>query len=252
MGFTAMVSYVSASIKNEELSTLSDHLLNLQKSSLVPTDWVKASIVQGWEKTLDDFLEDNLVSEDEEKKLSAFKEHLNLSQDELDKNGRFTTLVKNAILRDIVNGKLPKRITLSTPLPFNLQKGESLIWAFPSTKCYQQVSRREYIGKRSGCSIRIAKGIYYRTSAFRGTPIVTTEMSLIDTGVLGVTQKHIYFLGQNKSHRIPYKKVVSFVPCSDGFGVHRDGVSSKPQFFGTGDGWFSYNLLTNIAAEELK
>lgn len=68
-----MVSYVSASIKNEELSTFSDHLLNLQKSSLVPTDWVKASIVQGWEKTLDDFLEDNLVSEDEEKNYQLSK-----------------------------------------------------------------------------------------------------------------------------------------------------------------------------------
>jgi len=42
-------------------------------------------------------------------------------------------------------------------------------------------------------------------------------------------------------------KVVSFVPFSDGFGIHRDAASVKPQMFLTGDGWFAYNLFVNLA-----
>jgi len=39
------------------------------------------------------------------------------------------------------------------------------------------------------------------------------------------------------------------VPYSDGIGIHRDAASAKPQIFVTGDGWFTYNLVVNLAAE---
>ncbi len=69
----------------------------------------------------------------------------------------------------------------------------------------------------------------------------------IDTGLLGITTKHIYFTGPLKSFRIKYIKIVSFELFSDGIGVHRDAQTAKPQLFTTGDGWFTYNLITNLA-----
>jgi hypothetical protein len=47
--------------------------------------------------------------------------------------------------------------------------------------------------------------------------------------------------------RIPYAKIVSFEPFDNGLGIMRDGVSAKPQIFVTHDGWFSYNLVSNLA-----
>jgi hypothetical protein len=35
---------------------------------------------------------------------------------------------------------------------------------------------------------------------------------------------------------------------SDGIGIQRDAASAKPEVFKTGDGWFAYNLITNLAA----
>ena len=44
-----------------------------------------------------------------------------------------------------------------------------------------------------------------------------------------------------------YDKIVDFEPYSDGFGIMREAQTAKPQFFRTGDGWFAYNLATNLA-----
>ena len=91
------------------------------------------------------------------------------------------------------------------------------------------------------------KGVYYRTGSFRGHPVETTQTKLVATGLLGVTTKHIYFAGDRTSFRIPYGKVVSFTPFSDGIGVMKDAASARPQTFDTGEGWFIYNLVMNLS-----
>ena len=40
---------------------------------------------------------------------------------------------------------------------------------------------------------------------------------------------------------------VRFDPYNGGFGIMRDAQTAKPQTFRTGDGWFAYNLATNLA-----
>ena len=41
--------------------------------------------------------------------------------------------------------------------------------------------------------------------------------------------------------------VVPFDHYGDGIGVMRDAQTAMPQTFRTGDGWFIYNLVTNLA-----
>jgi hypothetical protein len=91
------------------------------------------------------------------------------------------------------------------------------------------------------------KGLYYRVGAFAGQPVDRTERVHIDTGMVVVTTKHIYFAGPTKAVRVPYAKIVSFQPFSDGIGIIRDASNAKPQIFVAGDGWFTYNLVTNLA-----
>jgi hypothetical protein len=69
----------------------------------------------------------------------------------------------------------------------------------------------------------------------------------VDTGLLAITNKHIYFSGGEKDLRVPYAKVVAFHPFSNGVGIIRDTSNAKLQIFVTGDGWFTYNLITNLA-----
>ena len=74
-------------------------------------------------------------------------------------------------------------------------------------------------------------------AALRGRP----------TGIMCVTNKHIYFHGGIKSFRIRHEKIVSIDPSEDGVTIQIDATAAKPQVFITNDGWFTQNLLSNVA-----
>jgi hypothetical protein len=147
-----------------------------------------------------------------------------------------------------MNGQLPaQRLKIQGQLPFLLQKGEEIIWAFQNVEYYEQVTRTVYSGVSHGASFRIAKGVYYRTGTFKGVPVKTQEMKPSGNGIFAISDKHIFFYSANKNFKTPIKKLVTITPFEDGIGFQKDGVSSKPQAMKGIDGWFSYNLICNLA-----
>ncbi len=156
-------------------------------------------------------------------------------------------LDKAAVIRGVIEGTIPNRFKDGDDLPINLQKSEKLVWVFNGVDYCELKTRRERRGGSHGVSIRIARGLYYSPRQFRSQTHEWDETVHVGTGLLAITSKHIYFHGGTKSFRIPYSKIVSFEQFSDGFGVMRDTQTAKPQSFRTGDGWFVYNLVTNLA-----
>lgn len=236
-----------AAVSQSDLSALQETLRSIAAVSYVNDNFLGDLLARAWETSVSQALDDDILSEAEENSLVAFKDFFALPTDALDRNGAYTRVVKAAILRDILDGKIPQRVKIDGMLPFNFQKGETLIWLFKNVQYYEPRTRTTYSGGYSGVSLRIAKGVYYRVGGFSGNPVVTTQTILVDTGTLGITNKHIYFAGNAKSFRIRYDKIVSFTPYSDGIAIQRDTSSAKPQIFVTGDGWFTYNLITNLA-----
>jgi hypothetical protein len=226
---------------------LEARLVELAKSSFVPVSRLQEAVVQGWERAVDHFLEDGHLDESEEERLSRFRTQFSLSQDQLDTQGAYSRLVRGAVLRDVMNGIVPERMQVQGNLPFNFQKTEKLVWLFPEVQYYEDRKRRHYVGGYHGASFRIAKGVYYRVGAFKGHPVETSETVLVGSGLLGVTNRHVYFSGASKSFRIRHDKIVSIEPYSDGVGIQRDAQTARPQVFVTGDGWFTYNLLMNVS-----
>ena len=247
-GKREMTSLVSSTfIQGKPLDSLEQELRKIAESHLIDSSNIKEYLIKGWEEAIEMALEDNVLSKEEEAKLAGIREKFSLSQDDLDKNGAYTKLVQASVLREILEGNVPTRFKVEGNLPFNLPKSEQLVWVFQGVQYYEQKTRREYVGGSTGGSVRVAKGVYLRASSFKGHPVDRTETVHIDTGILGVTNKHLYFTGKAKSLRIPYGKVVSFQPYSDGIVIQRDAASAKPQTFITHHGWFTYNLITNLA-----
>ncbi|GMW03993.1 MAG: hypothetical protein AMXMBFR84_51270 [Candidatus Hydrogenedentota bacterium] len=232
---------------SENFDSLEKTIAEIEQSSFVPPTERKALLIKGWENSVEQFLEDGILDTTEEKRLVEFKERFALSQSELDRNGALTKTAKAAVLRDVLNGVIPQRMSVDGNLPINLQKGEQIIWAFSGSKYLEDKTRRQFVGGSQGVSIRVMKGVYYRVGAFKGQAVEHTERVHIDTGWVVVTNKNIYFAGPRKSVRLPYAKIVSFEPFSDGIGIMRDTATAKPQIFVTGDGWFTYNLVTNLS-----
>jgi len=244
----AITSYVTQVIMTGgDLVAAEGHIAAVAKESFVPKQELGQLIVSGWETALDRFLDDGLLDEPEEHRLMNVARHFRLAQEQLDQSGAFSKIVKAATLRDLATGVIPNRITSTTPLPVNLQKGEQVVWLFRDTDYLEDKIRREYVGRSQGVSLRVMKGVYYRVGGFRGRPVEHTERVKVDRGLFVVTNKNIYFAGPAKSLRIPYSKIVSFEPYSNGIGIMRDATNAKAQLFLTQDGWFTYNLVSNLS-----
>ena len=242
---TAEIS--QALLSSGSLDTLQSHLSDIAKDCYVSDHETQTLLVQGWTDAVNRFLEDGVLDESEEKPLVELKNRFSLSETDLDVKGAFTKIVKAGVIRDVLNGVIPRRMKVEANLPINLRKDEEVVWVFPGCEYLEDKTRRQYVGGSQGVSIRIMKGLYYRVGAFAGQPVDRTERVHIDTGMVVVTNKHIYFAGPIKAVRVPYVKIVSFQPFSDGIGIIRDALNAKPQIFVTGDGWFTYNLVTNLA-----
>lgn len=232
------------------LNSLKVSIKDIAQRHLIKGSEVVSIIIDGWELAVEIAFEDGVLAEEEETNLFKVGEYFGFTQEHLDRNGAYTKVIRGAVLRQVMNGEIPERIKVTGNFPFNLQKNEIVVWIFQGVKYFEQQTRTHFQGGSVGASIRVAKGVYFRTGGFRGHPVKNNETVHADTGVLAFTNKHLYFAGNNKSFRIPYKKIVSFQPYSDGIGIQRDAASAKPQSFITGDGWFSYNLLTNLASME--
>lgn len=235
-------------VKSPEGQPKLDGLIEQYKSSgHFSADEIKNALILGWCRSVGVCLEDDVIDVSEEHTLVNFKKAFGLTEEELNADGSHSRVVKSAVLRDLLSGVLPQRLNLSEALPINLQKGEKVVWAYMMASYFEDKTKRNYVGGSRGVSVRVMKGVYYRVGAFKGTMVESTDRVLVDKGLLVLTDKHIYFAGPSKSLRIPYAKVVSFLPFEDGFGVIRDNQTAKPQIFNNSDGWFSYNLATNLA-----
>ncbi len=240
-------SVVKAITAQSDFDQLQKDLERISRSSFIQSSELTTLMVDGWSEALNLYLDDDLLSEEEEERLMAFQKHFALTQDDLERKGAFSRTVKAAAIRDLTNGEVPTRMEMPEQLPFNLQKSETMVWLFANTDYLEERVKREIVGRSQGVSVRIAKGVYYRTGAFKGTPVETAYTAHVDNGILGVSTKHIYFTGPRKGLRIPFSKIVTINPYEDGIGIHRDASSAKPQIFRTGDGWFTYNLVMNLS-----
>jgi len=245
---TSIFNEISQSITSTtDFTNLNNQITTLAKTGFVKKSELTELYILGFDKAVEVFLEDGIISNEEENKISDYKKYFNLDQSILNKNGSFEKVAKGLILNDIFQGKLPEnRLNISGNSPFLLEKGETLIWIFQNVGFYEQRSKTTYVGKSNGISIKIAKGVYYKAGQFKGNPVTNNQMTLIANGVFALTNKNIYFASATKSFKTSYKKLISMTQYSDGIGIQKDGVSAKPQIFKGLDGWFTYNIISNL------
>ncbi len=223
-----------------------------QESGLGETDQQDLA-VEVWHMVVPTLIEDGLLTTADDEALERYLEHFELPQEELERGGTARLYLHASTLRRSIDGDfldLPDAAArLGHRVPFNLLKSETLVWLVQNAHYSTIDTMREFRGSSHGLSIRIASGLYYRPSAFSGRSVTSEKMTHVDTGMLGITTKHLYFHGPAKRFRVRYDRIVSFEPYSDGLGFMRDNLRAKPETFtvGENDGWFLYNLVTNLA-----
>ncbi len=211
----------------------------------------KRVLVGGFEKAIESFLNNGVLDKEQEKKLSEFINFFQLKQEDLNENSAYERIVQSSILRDILEGGIPQKIKLGNQtLPFALNKNEKLVWISSNINYYEETVKNSYIGGSRGLSMKISNGLYYRVSDFKGHRIETQSIKYKGVGILGFTDKNIYFYSENKSFRISYSKIMVLLPYENAIKLQKDGVTAKPQIFDGISGWFIYNLITNLKKRE--
>ena len=130
---------------------------------------------------------------------------------------------------DALKAGVPIQLVVSKQVhPFKLQKSETLVWTFSKASYFEQTKVKSF---QSLHSIRSATE--YR-------------MQYKDIGTMGLTTKHIYFVGATEVFRIRYDRIGNYGRHQDGIIVTRYATKARPQLFTTGEE-FTYNLVTALA-----
>lgn len=232
--------------KGGDLVALEERIFDAIDKELISHAERNDILIAAYVVSIDLFLDDGLLSDEEEQRLDAYQRRFQFSSAQLDVNGAHSKLEKSRVLKILMAGGLPPPFPLNG-CAVNFQKGETPVWSFMDCQYMEDIVRRQIVGRSQGMSFRIMSGVYYRVGGFKGESVATVERKHLGPGELILTDRNLYFVGYGKTTRIPYSKIVSFTPFSDGFGLMRDAATAKPQFFLTKDGWFAYNLVTNLA-----
>ena len=130
--------------------------------------------------------------------------------------------------------------------PILLGKNETILWTYNGVSLYQEKITKEWVGRTSGYSIRILKGLTYRTGQMKGRPVEHSSMELNGTGTLYITNKNMIFHSPQKGVKVPFNKIIGIAPYSDGIEVHKDGANQKRMAMQGFDPWFLMNVLAQI------
>ena len=244
----ALVDDVAQTVhQGGSLVALEGRLLDAIAAGQVGYPQRQAALLNGWQRAAAMLLDDGVLSAEEESRLVQCRTRFDLGDDALNTDGSLLRVQQASTLRRVMAGDAGSSVTVEPGFPVNFQRGEKPVWVFHKVAYFEDRDRKQYQGRSQGISVRVLSGVYVRLGAFKGEPLISTHRTHVDSGMLVVGTQNLYFVGPKKSLRVPFGKIVNFTRLSDGIGIHRDAASAKPQFFQTGDGWFVYNLLINLA-----
>ncbi len=227
-------------LKEKEIKTI-------MAESFIENQFKEDLFVKVIDAAIETYLDDGVIDDEEKRMIARFIQFSGLLTATLNRNNAIEKMLQSDVLCDVLNGRKPNpKITIAGDFPFLLNKDENFIWLFRNITLHQQKIQREYVGRNRGISVKLMKGVYYRTGGFKGHPIETTIMQKIGVGCVCFTDKHLYYSSPEKSLKIPYSKILTVDSYANGVVIQKDGVNDKPIFFEGLNSWFAYNVIANL------
>lgn len=247
VGCQNMTSLLVDAFRNyTDFYLLENQIRTTVSSSYISEETKQRIYLDVFDCAVENYLNDGVISENEARVVARFQQYTALPQAILNANKSLERVVQAKILQQLFSGQvLTSSISINGTLPFLFQKNEQPIWVYRNVDLYEQKVKKEFRGRSQGVSFRVMKGVYYRIGGFKGTPIETIHNAHIGTGIVVLTEKHIYFSCSQKNIKIPLSKLVTIEPFADGLGLQKDGASSRPLYFKGMDSWFAYNFIIN-------
>jgi hypothetical protein len=247
-GLSRIVSLVTEAAQGKGEDILETRLTTIVTENHIASAEFRQAVVAGWQKAIDQSIDFLVASEGAIARLEELKDIFGFVEQELDRNGTYTRMVMARTLRNVLEGNLPSEPKLNSEAPYYQGKPEVLIWAFKDVKYYESESQDRYELGSDGIGVGVGKGVYHRTTGFKKRAVDEPRMHHVATGTLGITTKQLYFSSPSDNLSFPYEKVRGFGRFSDGVCVQGDTDTTGTPVFVTGNGWFTYNLISNLVS----
>lgn len=101
-----------------------------------------------------------------------------------------------------------------------LQRGEDLLWS-SEARAAEAARVNRTIRSGAGVSVRLARGVYYRTGVGDYTPVSRTALQPLGRVFVAVTTKGV-LVGGAEVRRVPFEKILAVQPASDGLILQTD------------------------------
>lgn len=242
----AIENLVADTLSNSaKMDGLFDRVKELSLSGFLTPEERRYHSAAGVIRGLEVFLDDHMLSDAEYALLEVAIRDLEIEPELQRSSGLAKRIAMALTLTKLNKGEVPiDIISIPDDLPFLIQKSESIVWIFDGVSVSERTTQVQYQGSSSGVSIRIMRGVYYRTGAFKGHPVEVEKMKPLGRGALAFTTKHVLFVSNKTSLKIPISKLTAIQAYENGLQIQRDGVRSKPILLSGLDVWFASNVLS--------
>lgn len=198
-------------------------LSNVQKNVLLSqeivnkiSDGCRSSFLQS---QFNEITSDQKVSPAEWNEFSQIAKNLNATL-ELNTNTQ-ESLEKYRLYWFIENEKLPEQ-----SVQINLQKNETCFFTIAADWLENRTVTQRVNYSGINTRIRIMKGLYYNMGSISPNRITSEELTVIDSGIVYITNKRVIFMGGRKNTNIKLDKILALTPYSDGVGIEKDAGKS--------------------------
>jgi hypothetical protein len=192
-------------------------------------------------RRLADAIADKRISDDEVKSLEDRARNLGAAL-ELDSLLASTELDRFRSFWRMENG-----IYSEVEVPINLHRGERCHFSSGAIWYERRTITKSVRYAGIGGSLRIMKGLHYRSGSYQVQRITQEETRQISSGTVYITSKRIVFHGQPKSGAIRFDSIVSFIPYADGIEIEK--TSGRNPIFTFSDGEYASVLLSALLAQ---
>jgi hypothetical protein len=221
-----------------------DELLqNVAATSFIDQERLQSLIVAGIDSMMAAALQDHVPTVAEEERIIEIAETLGLSPDDVP--GLEDKLVKISVLRDLDEGKIPDRVTVTGPMPIELAPDETIIWIFNNVKSYRQPKAKEGAPAHPSPPPRRNLRDYYSPAELKDQVRTNDQVGGGEVDVL-VTNQHFFVVSDDRQRQIPFAKIGTFGAYADGLQISRGATEERTLTFIMDDPWFGANLIARL------
>lgn len=230
---------------SDNFFNIREEVIKIAKESYILPRELDTIYISNYNKIVKQFLYDGIITEQEEIKLTEFKEVFKFDQEFLDQKGLFQKFIKAIIVRDIISGREPDvDLDLDFQLPFNLDEWEKVVRLFDEVELYEKTTK-SFNDKDFWDNSSDEDELFF-SSTFSNDFVKTKKMKFLKFGTLVITNKNSYFIFDNWSIKINIKNLSSLVPYQDWVWFKPKDNDMSFQVFKNLDWWFAYNIMFNL------